>query len=403
MKSRRVTSYCQLALVVLVVPLSAVNKGCSCDSSSPPPAATGAVGVKGGRPTWTMDLEQMHFADAPVAGQVQGQSFRPDKVTLNNNVLTFRQGKDVFADAGVEIFLFPKGDSLEGQSFTVGAKNGFNQPYVHLTHREGNLPKTEMFMDRYAMKLEFGKADKGSLPGKIYLCVNDGGNSFIAGSFVAEGSGADPIKKKLSPGDAPYAQGKIAFKGQVKGMVTVGYVGEDASGKAQSNQAGLIYQEGMQASVTSTTFAPRVSSLVLEKAGGASFRHVKLAPGRYLFFVSADKRCLDWRWLDVKADDQATLDLTADATNTGSLQIAVPPELAKEKVYLVPLDEAGKLPELKVPVESLAWSIGMLVPVAEDKATLDGVRPGSYRAVAGKATVDVQVRAGEQAKAELKK
>src|SRR5207244_2778371 len=128
------------------------------------------------------------------------------------------------------IFLFPKTESLEGQSFTVEAKKGFNHPHVHLTHKEGNAPKTEMYMDRYALKLEFGKADNGKLPGKIYLCVGDAASSYVIGSFVAEGTGENPVTKKLSPSDAPYVQGKITFKGELKGVVSCGYAGEDQDG-----------------------------------------------------------------------------------------------------------------------------------------------------------------------------
>lgn len=47
------------------------------------------------------------------------------------------------------------------------------------------LPKTEMFSDKFSMRLEFGRSKAGKLPGRIYLCVADKDRSHVAGTFGA--------------------------------------------------------------------------------------------------------------------------------------------------------------------------------------------------------------------------
>jgi hypothetical protein len=49
-----------------------------------------------------------------------------------------------------------------------------------------DIPETEVFMKGYAMRLEFGEAQGGVLPGKIYLCLPDQEKSFMAGAFSAD-------------------------------------------------------------------------------------------------------------------------------------------------------------------------------------------------------------------------
>jgi hypothetical protein len=41
-------------------------------------------------------------------------------------------------------------------------------------------------MKDYTMRLEFGKRENGTLPGKIFLALPDKAQSFVNGTFIAE-------------------------------------------------------------------------------------------------------------------------------------------------------------------------------------------------------------------------
>ena len=58
-------------------------------------------------------------------------------------------------------------------------------------------PATETITNGYALKLVFGQATNGRMPGKIYLCLPDAAKSFVAGTFDAE------IRKPPPPKSAP--------------------------------------------------------------------------------------------------------------------------------------------------------------------------------------------------------
>ena len=47
------------------------------------------------------------------------------------------------------------------------------------------LAETQVFMNGYAMRLEFGQAADDQIGGAIYLCLPDPGKSYLAGTFRA--------------------------------------------------------------------------------------------------------------------------------------------------------------------------------------------------------------------------
>jgi hypothetical protein len=51
--------------------------------------------------------------------------------------------------------------------------------------RKGSI-KTRTYMREYTMKLEFGTAKDGKIPGKIHLRLPDEAGSFVVGTFEAE-------------------------------------------------------------------------------------------------------------------------------------------------------------------------------------------------------------------------
>ena len=140
-------------------------------------------------PEWKKDVSTAPIPAAPVSGMAHGVKFKVEKAKIQNGILSLRQGKNFFADQEFKIFTFlKKGENLAGKKFIVKPNGGFGSPHVHFSYKikNKNLPKTEMFMNKYTMKLEFGKVSGKKISGKIYLCLPDKAKSFIAGSFEAE-------------------------------------------------------------------------------------------------------------------------------------------------------------------------------------------------------------------------
>ncbi len=44
----------------------------------------------------------------------------------------------------------------------------------------------QAFSSDYSLRLEFGKQQNDAVVGRIYLCLNDGGRSVIAGTFTLD-------------------------------------------------------------------------------------------------------------------------------------------------------------------------------------------------------------------------
>jgi hypothetical protein len=142
---------------------------------------------------WTTDVTKMKIPNAPVSGHIGGRKFKADRVEYRSSLtqLTLRQGKDFFADDELSIFLFLKKDeSPFGKTFVFGPKEAamLRAPHIYKSqrHSKDKAPKTTDFLDGgYALKLEFGKAKEGRVPGKIYVCLPDKEKSVIAGTFEA--------------------------------------------------------------------------------------------------------------------------------------------------------------------------------------------------------------------------
>jgi hypothetical protein len=138
---------------------------------------------------WTMKLTGVDIPSEAVTGRIHGQPFKMEKVTLENGFLNFRQGSDFFADREMDVVVFENDTAkLSGRTFTVPTKEFGSSPHIWMKWKEAgqDMPKQKNFMDRYALRLEFGALSGGKLPGKIYLCVPDQEKSFVAGTFEAE-------------------------------------------------------------------------------------------------------------------------------------------------------------------------------------------------------------------------
>ena len=139
---------------------------------------------------WKQDLKGVSIPDVNAHGTINGQKFQCEKAVLQGNILHLRQGKDFFADLELVIFFFlEENETLEKKTFEVAANKNFGNPHIHMKWKskdEDFSPKTEIFMNGYSMRIEFGAGTEGILPGKIYLCLPDEEKSAVAGKFEAE-------------------------------------------------------------------------------------------------------------------------------------------------------------------------------------------------------------------------
>jgi hypothetical protein len=89
----------------------------------------------------------------------------------------------------------------------------------------------------------------------------------------------------------------------------------------------------------------------------------------------------------------------SDAVN---LEARPPDKPTEARISVVPLDADGKLPDFKGSAEHLAASLDLSFEAKKGKTVIENLRAGSYRVIAGKASADVQVKAGATAAVELR-
>ncbi len=393
-------------LIVGLVAVGMGSSGCSGHSGTPTAPGPGPAGPAGGlalpapaagSATWSLDLAQLQYPDRPAAGRVHGVDFTPDRVKLEGNVLTFRQGKQFFADREIKIFLFVEPESLaRGLHLELrpDAEAGAQVPHVHLGWLEiGGLPKTDMVMSKYAMRLDLEKAQGSKLPGKVYICLPDAAHSFLAGTFTADAP--DLVGTKI--------HGRIALKG-FAGNLAAGYVGSTTAGEVKVGYVGMTALPGKGGGSVSS-FG---TQMAFDEKGDCTFRHLGVPPGSYLVFVSWNNRSVDWKWVEVRDQKDLTVDLAVDPTRLGTVEVHLPAKSKERHVRLLPLDATGKLPPLKAPADTVASQLQAFVKGLgaetkddQDRVSIPGLTSGPYRVFLGRATADVTVQPRQTAKVEL--
>jgi predicted RNA-binding Zn-ribbon protein involved in translation (DUF1610 family) len=156
----------------------------------PQPAATVALNTNYPVPTnitWALDLTKAPFPETTAAGSVHGSGFLCEKAIVRGGLLSLSQGKAWPWDLGVALNLFASRDEeLSGKTLQVDPGQP-RSPTVVLRWKEaGEQPATETITGGYALRLVFGGATNGRMPGKIYICLPDAEKSVVAGTFDAE-------------------------------------------------------------------------------------------------------------------------------------------------------------------------------------------------------------------------
>jgi hypothetical protein len=135
------------------------------------------------------DISAQPIPDKPAAGKVHGREFKVEKATLEEGCLKLRQGEGFATHLEeFEIDLSRKNvENFAAQTFTVelNQKASIDITLAYSGEKKGSI-KTQTYMGEYTMKLEFGAAKDGKIPGKIHLRLPDEAGSFVVGTFEAE-------------------------------------------------------------------------------------------------------------------------------------------------------------------------------------------------------------------------
>lgn len=367
---------------------------------APPPGDAGKAAAPEKKPDLYETDPAKHVVPASrAAGVLGGKPFVPDRVELEEHRLTFRQGKDFFADLEVALTLDQKAKLGDGTKVVVRPSQRWTDgiPSIQSGVRgDKGLPDTKLVNDDYALTLVLGKPENGKTPGSIYLCLPDSSRSYLAGTFVAE------RKRGLNepPGaeDVPFIQCTLSPPLKKDASVSVGYVGRTAAGETIADGCGGTAAGGGGGAVRSGSFAPRAATLRFEKFT-PHFDFTRLPPGRYLVYARVKDGPLAWAWAEVAAGGQVTTDLKLDGAGLGTVEVKVPPKT--QSVRLIPADLGVPAPDEKF-LDRLEFSLDLDGEAKDGVATVRNVPAGRYQVRAGDLRTGVQVTAGQTAKIELK-
>ena len=142
-------------------------------------------------PVWMADLSKANIPQKPATGRLHGEPFTIERAELQQGTLSLRQGSAFFADLEFKLFLFVDSYTrLEGQFLDILDEENppvKTVPHVYMSWKPDpkSLPKSKSWTGDYVIRLKFGQAKNGRLPGQIYLCLPDMKQSFVAGTFEA--------------------------------------------------------------------------------------------------------------------------------------------------------------------------------------------------------------------------
>jgi len=150
---------------------------------------------------WTLDLTNAVLPETIAVGSIHGSGFKCEKATLTGGNLTLRQGSAWPPDLGLSVVLFARaGEELSGKSVEVASDRAPPLPRVVLRWKDDQQKAaTRNFSGGYALKVVFGEATNGRMPGRIFISLPDETRSFVAGSFDAEIRKPAPPKAPVAP------------------------------------------------------------------------------------------------------------------------------------------------------------------------------------------------------------
>jgi hypothetical protein len=148
---------------------------------------------------WTLDLAHAVVPESAAVGRVHGAGFFCERAILRGGLLSLRQGKIWPPDLGISVNLFAQqAEDLSGKTIIVRSDRPPPLPEIVIRWKdEQNQAQTEHIDNGYALKLVFGEAADGKMPGRIFIALPDESRTFVAGTFEAA------IRKSLPPKTQP--------------------------------------------------------------------------------------------------------------------------------------------------------------------------------------------------------
>ncbi|HEX4614023.1 MAG TPA: hypothetical protein VH092_37925, partial [Urbifossiella sp.] len=352
---------------------------------------------------WELDPAKHTVPAAPAAGSLGKAAFAP-QAEFQDDTLTFRAFSTDGTTSRVIAVKLPADlakTAAGGLKLVVKPdEDGAKVPVV-LTElpaeKKDALPKLFEYKNGFALTLDLGKREKGSLPGKVFISLPGEEKDFLAGTFTADW--VRPPSEPPGADDAPFVQGAVTVAGaKADTDVRVGYVGTpkgmDLTHDSLTMRFALAGLSGR-----SDHAKPRVTFFAAadapEKAG--RYEHVRLPAGKYLVFASATGAPPVGKWVTLPADGKLTQDFAVDPGKAGKLEVKVPAG-ATGKVMLVPADDGPVSPEVFGPAASV---IGLEADVQNGVARFDRLAPGRYEARLGDAAGTAEVKLNETATLEL--
>ena len=318
-------------------------------------------------------------------GTLFGAPFQAKKVKFSQGTLKIAGDDKFIPDRQISImFLGGQNTNFAGKTIRITKKSGFKSPSVRMVSEIENRHISKSTQRGYSMVLKFGRwRPDGTALAKISLAVPEH-DTRLSGEFEI----VRPFNPQaaLAKHHRPYVAGTILIPRVREPHLRAGFFGESQDGLRHSNMAGMKFN-AKPGFAASTTFEPQVTAVLRSRKLDFQFKHVKLAPGRYFFFVILNKTIAVGEWVDVHPDAEVTLSTTIPKSETGQLEIHVPNAKDNGRVYFVPLelvdDEAKAL--------SYARSLGLSRKVSDERITIDGLPVGRYRIEFHGRSLDVMV------------
>ena len=149
---------------------------------------------------WSLDLANASYPDSMPVGRLHGEGFLCERALLQGGTLHLRQGSTSPPQLGISIQFFAKlGEELSKKTIEITPDRSPPLPRVTL-HWKDDQDKavTKHFPEGYALRVEFGEAAGGQIPGKIFISLPDDAKSFAAGTFTAD-IRKPPVPKSKRP------------------------------------------------------------------------------------------------------------------------------------------------------------------------------------------------------------
>jgi len=292
-------------------------------------------------------IDELKIPDTPVSGQVMGQPFQSEGADISvMGSLDFWVGDRSFPTVKVGITLpLAYNESPAGMSYDFHPDQGGGfRPVIHLELKTKRGPDMKSFKDPYRLNLSFGETVEGRLPGRIFLSIPDQ-KIKIAGVFqvfAPENPAEQPRNRHR-----PYTHGRISFSPVEAKSLMAAYAGIGDDGEIYHNGAGMNLTPDnpyIGGHVESTTFKPRNTSMWSDD-DALRYRHVRLAPGNYIFAILWGQNLIAHQWQRVNEDSSLILDVEIDLAESGTLLVEIPGLKEGERVWLLPLNTSGVIPD----------------------------------------------------------